>query len=131
MQPEVEVLNGLGRRINLQISVADVEKEVQAQLRQVARTANIQGFRPGKAPLSVIERRHGPGIRYDVINGELARAFDAAAQETGLRIAGSPSIEGDEEGTNDETLAFFATFEVYPDIEDRKSTRLNSSHVAI
>lgn len=117
MQPEVEVLDGLGRRINLQISVADVEKEVQAQLRQVARTAKIQGFRPGKAPISVIERRHGPGIRYDVINNELAKAFDEAARETGLRIAGAPSIESNEEGSNEETLAFFATFEVYPEIE--------------
>ncbi|HLR82523.1 MAG TPA: trigger factor [Paenalcaligenes sp.] len=116
MQPEVEVLDGLGRRINLEISVADVEKEVQAQLRQVARTANIQGFRPGKAPLSVIERRHGPGIRYDVINNELAKSFDEAARETGLRIAGSPNIESNEEATNDETLAFHATFEVYPEI---------------
>jgi len=117
MQPEVEVLNGLGRRIHLQISVADVEKEVQAQLRQVARTANIQGFRPGKAPISVIERRHGPGIRYDVINSELAKAFDAATEETGLRIAGSPTIESNEEETNEETLVFSATFEVYPEIE--------------
>src|SRR5690625_233082 len=116
MQPEVEVLNGLGRRIGLEISVADVEKEVQSQLRQVARTANIQGFRPGKAPISVIERRHGPGIRYDVINSELAKAFDAAIQQTGLRIAGSPSIENNEDKTNEETLAFLATFEVYPEI---------------
>jgi len=117
MQPEVEVLNGLGRRINLHISVADVEKEVQAQLRQVARTANIQGFRPGKAPISVVERRHGPGIRYDVINNELAKAFDEAVRDTGLRIAGSPSIESKEDETNDEQLAFTATFEVYPEIE--------------
>src|SRR5690625_4280690 len=102
MQPEVEVLDGLGRRINLEISVADVEKEVQAQLRQVARTANIQGFRPGKAPLSVIERRHGPGIRYDVINNELAKAFDEAVRDRGVRIAGSPSIESKEDETNEE-----------------------------
>src|SRR5690625_5270302 len=117
MQPEVEVLDGLGRRINLEISVADVEKEVQAQLSQGARSAKIQGFRHGKARLSGIERLHDPAIRYDVINSELAKALDEAARDTGLRIAVTPSIESDEESTDYETLAFYATFEVYPEIE--------------
>src|SRR3546814_6839013 len=63
MQPEVEILSGLERRVDLVVSIADVEKEVQTQLKRVARTAKVQGFRPGKAPLSLIERSHGPGIR--------------------------------------------------------------------
>lgn len=53
MQPVVETLSGLERRVDLVVSVADVEKEVQSQLKRVARTAKIQGFRPGKAPLAM------------------------------------------------------------------------------
>ena len=49
MQPVVETLSGLERRVDLAVSVADVEKEVQAQLKRVARTAKVPGFRPGKA----------------------------------------------------------------------------------
>ena len=58
MQPVVETLSGLERRVDLAVSMADVEKEVQAQLKRVARTAKVQGFRPGKAPMSIIERSH-------------------------------------------------------------------------
>ena len=117
MQPDVEILSGLERRIDLVVSVADVEKEVQTQLKRVARTAKIQGFRPGKAPLSIIERSHGPGIRYDAINSELGKALDSAIQATGLRVAGTPNVEGKEGEAEEGTMAFTATFEVYPEIE--------------
>ncbi len=117
MQPVVEKLSGLERRVDLVVSLADVEKEVQAQLKRVARSAKVQGFRPGKAPLSIIERSHGPGIRYDVINDEVGRSLEKVLGETELRVAGTPSLEPKTEGVEDGQLAFSATFEVYPDVE--------------
>ena len=117
MQPVVEKLSGLERRVDLVVSLDDVEKEVQAQLKRVARSAKVQGFRPGKAPLSIIERSHGPGIRYDVINEEVGRTLDKVLSETELRVAGTPSLEPKTEGVDEGTLAFSATFEVYPEVE--------------
>ncbi|MEB2399238.1 trigger factor [Parapusillimonas granuli] len=117
MQPEVEILSGLERRVDLVVSIADVEKEVQAQLKRVARTAKVQGFRPGKAPLSIIERSHGPGIRYDVINSEVGRSLDKVIGEAKLRVAGTPSLEPKTEGVEEGTMAFSATFEIYPEIQ--------------
>lgn len=116
MQPVVETLSGLKRRVDLSVSVADVEKEVQAQLKRVARTAKVPGFRPGKVPMNMLERSHGPGIRYDVINTQVGRAFEQAVDSAKLRIAGTPSIEPKTEGVADDTLAFSATFEVYPEV---------------
>ena len=116
MQPVVETLSGLERRVDLSVSVADVEKEVQAQLQRVARTAKVPGFRPGKAPIGMLERSHGPGIRYDVINSQVGRAFEQAIDGAKLRVAGAPTLEPRTEGVADDTLAFSATFEVYPDV---------------
>lgn len=116
MQPVVQTLSGLERRVDLAVSVADVEKEVQAQLQRVARTAKVQGFRPGKAPLSLIERSHGPGIRYDVINSQVGRAFEQAIEGAKLRVAGAPNVEPKTEDVPEGTLAFTATFEVYPEV---------------
>lgn len=117
MQPVVEKLSGLERRVDLVVSLADVEKEVQAQLKRVARSAKVQGFRPGKAPLSIIERTHGPGIRYDVINEQVGRTLEQVLSETKLRVAGTPTLEPKTEGVEEGTLAFSATFEVYPEVE--------------
>ncbi|VFS21570.1 Cell division trigger factor [plant metagenome] len=117
MQPVVETLSGLQRRVDLAVALADVEKEVQAQLKRVASTAKVQGFRPGKAPLSIIERSHGPGIRYDVINSQVGRAFDDAVGAAKLRVAGAPKLEPKTEGVPEGTLAFTANFEVYPEVQ--------------
>ena len=125
MQPVVETLSGLERRVDLVVSMADIEKEVQTQLKRVARTAKIQGFRPGKAPLAMVERSHGPCIRYDVINTEVGRALDNLLKETQLRVAGTPSLEPKTEGVEDGQLAFSATFEVYPEIELPDLSALN------
>src|SRR5690554_5780459 len=116
MQPVVEKLSGLERRVDLVVSLDDVEKEVQAQLKRVARSAKVQGFRPGKAPLSIVERSHGPGIRYDVINSEVGKALEKVIEEANLRVAGTPNLEPKTEGVEDGTLAFSATFEIYPDV---------------
>ena len=113
MQPVVETLSGLERRVDLAVSVADVEKEVQAQLKRVARTAKVPGFRPGKAPLAMLERSHGPGIRYDVINSQVGRA-EQAVDGAKLRVAGARNLEPKTEGVSDDTLAFTATFESIP-----------------
>lgn len=117
MQPVVETLDGLERRIEVSVALADVETQVKQELKKVARTAKAPGFRPGKVPMAMLERSHGPGVRYDVINQEVGRALDTSLTATGLRIAGSPSLESKTEGVPEGTLTFLATFEVYPDIE--------------
>ncbi|WP_028358133.1 trigger factor [Brackiella oedipodis] len=117
---QVQKLEGLQRQVDLIVSSADIEAEVKKQLQQVARKAKVQGFRPGKAPLSVIERSHGPSVRFDVINQKVGEAFSKAVQESDLKVAGQPSIEpkeaGDEKGEEGQ-LAFTAKFEVFPEIE--------------
>ncbi|WP_322999784.1 trigger factor [Castellaniella sp.] len=133
MQPVVEKLSGLERRVDLSVSVADVEKEVQAQLKRVARTAKVHGFRPGKAPLAVIERSHGPSVRYDVINSEIGKSLDKVIADANLRIAGSPSLEPKIEGAEEGVMEFSATFEVYPDVElpDLSGLKITRSAVQV
>jgi trigger factor len=67
--------------------------------------------------MAMVERTHGPGVRYDVINREVGKALQTALESTGLRVAGQPSLQAKTEGVPEETLAFEATFEVYPEIE--------------
>lgn len=133
MQPVVEKLSGLERRVDLTVSVADIEKEVQTQLKRVARTAKIHGFRPGKAPLSVVERSHGPSVRYDVINSQIGKTLDKVIADANLRVAGTPNLEPKTEGTDEGILAFSATFEVYPEVTvpDLPSLKITRSTVSV
>lgn len=116
MQPVVETLAGLERRIEISVLLADVEKAVQSELKRVSRTAKAPGFRPGKVPMAMLERSHAAGIRYDAINNKVGQAFEQAVEASGLRIAGSPKLEPKTEGTPEGIMAFYAVFEVYPEV---------------
>ena len=116
MQPVVETLAGLERRIEISVLLADVEKAVQSELKRVSRTAKAPGFRPGKVPMAMLERSHASGIRYDAINNKVGQAFEQAVEASGLRIAGSPKLEPKTEGTLEGSMAFYAVFEVYPEV---------------
>lgn len=117
MQPAVETLSGLERRVELVVEMAEVEKDVQVQLKRAQRQAKAPGFRPGKVPMSMLERTHAPGIRMDVINEKVGAAFESAVTGAELRVAGMPRIEPkSEEGAAEGSLTFVATFEVYPEV---------------
>jgi len=120
MQAVVQTLEGLARRVELTVSMADIEKQVQTQLKRVAKTAKVAGFRPGKAPLSLIERSHGAGIRYDALNAQVGKSFDDFVSQAKLRVAGQPQLAAKEyqdgESAPEGVMAFTATFEVYPDV---------------
>jgi len=116
MQPVVETLSGLERRVDLSVPVADIEKEVETRLKRLARTAKMPGFRPGKVPLPMLARTYGPEVRMDVLNAKIGDALEKTVAESKLRLAGSPSVEPKTDGVADDVVAFTATFEVYPEV---------------
>ena len=112
-QVSVESVGNLERRMTLSVPARDVDDQVGGRLREIARTARIKGFRPGKVPTSVVEQRFGQQVRAEVLDGLLREGFDSAVRENELRIAGSPRIEpAKAEG---DQLSYVATFELVPD----------------
>ena len=115
MATAVETLGKLERRLTITFPVADVRTEVEKRLKKQAKTAKAPGFRPGKVPLKMVAAQYGYQIESDVLNDKVGRAFNDAANENQLRVAGFPKIEPKEDAPEG-MLAFDATFEVYPDV---------------
>ena len=115
MATVVESLGKLERRLTLSFPLADVQAEIEKRLKQRARTAKVPGFRPGKVPLKMVAAQYGYQIESDVLNDRLGRAFNDAAVENNLRVAGYPKIEPKQE-PNEGLMQFDATFEVYPEV---------------
>ncbi|MEQ1514138.1 MAG: trigger factor [Lysobacteraceae bacterium] len=114
MQVSVESVGSLERRMTLRVPTEHVEGQIGSRLREIARTAMIKGFRPGKVPAKVIEQRYGAQVRSEVVDELLQKGFDQGIRENELRLAGAPRIEPAPEAGVDE-LAFVAVFEVVPD----------------
>lgn len=117
MATAVETLSKLERRITLTFPMADVQAEVEKRLKARARTAKASGFRPGKVPMKMVAAQFGRQIETEVLNDRVGRAFNDAAAENNLRVAGYPKIEAKTgEDVTDGSVVFDATFEVYPEV---------------
>jgi trigger factor len=115
MATAVENLGKLERRLTLSFPLSDVRTEVEKRLKRQAKTARAPGFRPGKVPLKMVAAQYGYQIESDVLNDKVGQAFNDAANEAQLRVAGMPKIEPKQDAPEG-MLAFDATFEVYPEV---------------
>ncbi|QJD58561.1 trigger factor [Pseudomonas sp. gcc21] len=115
MQVSVETISGLERRMTVGIPAERIENEVNKRLQQTASRARVDGFRPGKVPMSVIRKRFGGSARQEVIGEVIQSSFYEAIMQEKLNPAGAPSVEPKElnEGKDFE---YIATFEVYPEL---------------
>jgi trigger factor len=123
MQVSVESVGNLERRMTLRVPADSVEGQVGGRLREIARTARIKGFRPGKVPATVIEQRFGAQVRGEILDDLLQEGFERGVRENELRIAGAPRIEPSAEAGEGE-MAFVASFEIVPDFGDIDVTKL-------
>lgn len=115
MQNNQENQSALERRIDMSVPMADIEKEVEARLKRMARTVKMPGFRPGKVPMKIVSQTYGPQARNEAIGAAVERVLGDQIREQNLRIAGTPRIEP-KEAANESVLEFSAVFEIYPSI---------------
>ena len=120
----VESTGNLERKVTFRLPAGELETQVGGRLKEMARTARIKGFRPGKVPAKVIQQRYGSQVRAEILDGLLREGFDRAIRENELRVAGSPQIAPSTASPEGE-LAYTATFEVVPDFGDVDVEKLN------
>ena len=116
MAVTVETLEKLERKITLSLPLTTIQTEVDARLKRLARTVKMDGFRPGKVPLSVVAQRYGYSVQYEVLNDKVGEAFAQAANEAQLRVVGQPRITK-KEGAPAGEVTFDAVFEVFPEVQ--------------
>lgn len=115
MEVSVENTGGLARRMTVQVPAEQVDQEVQSRLRSMSHTARLDGFRPGKVPMKVIEQKFGKQVRLEVVEKMMSTTLQEAITRNSLRPAGAPSIEATNTRRG-EPLEYVATFEVFPDL---------------
>jgi trigger factor len=128
MQVSVESISKLERRMQVQVPAERVSKEIDARLKNLSRTARLNGFRPGKAPIKVIRQQFGTQVHREVIGELLQSSFAEAVTEKQLSPAGNPRIEPQsmDEGQD---LTYIATFEVFPEVALRPMDSLELERI--
>ena len=116
MQVSVETTGGLERRITVQVPADRIDQEVGSRLESMSRTVRLDGFRPGKVPVRVIEQKYGTQVRQEIIEQVINSTLQEALTQENLAPAGSPSIEPRVMQPG-EALEYVATFEIFPEFE--------------
>src|SRR5258708_5758816 len=112
----VETLEGLERRVSMTLPAAEIEKQVDTRLKQLARNIKMPGFRPGKVPMKIVAQTYGPPVRSEVLGDAVQKTFTDVVKEANLKLAGYPRIEK-KDGADPAALEFSATFEIYPAVK--------------
>ena len=136
MQVTSEAVSGVARRLNVSVPTSRVNEQFEARLKRTAKTAKINGFRPGKVPLNVVRREYGAGIYQEVVNDVIRDTVFEAIQQEKINAVGMPNIDKVE--NKDDALVYQATVEVYPEVEvnafdalkiERKKSEVNDKDV--
>ncbi|MCW8923831.1 MAG: trigger factor [Gammaproteobacteria bacterium] len=116
MQVSVETGEGLERKLTVQVPAETIDAQVESRLQSMKSQVRIDGFRPGKVPLSVVKKRYSAQVFQEVAGEVMQNTFRDAVTQENLRPASDPSIEpiSFESG---KPLEYVATFEVYPELE--------------
>ncbi len=117
MKSSVETINSVQRRVKVELPADIVNKAFETAWRRLQKKARVQGFRPGKAPLTLIKKLYGASVAGEVgenlVNGHLFPIL----QEQNVRPVASPVLETTLTPVPDTQFEFSAVVDVMPEID--------------
>ncbi len=116
MKVSVEDVNTVKKILHVEVPRETVGQELNEAYGTLKKTAKIKGFRPGKAPRSVLERLFKKDVHSDITSKLMQSSFIEALKETGLNIIGTPQIDPPDLKA-DEPYQYDATVEISPVID--------------
>jgi trigger factor len=116
MKSTVDKLDGLSRKLNIEIPAEKVQQAFDKVYKALQKNANIKGFRPGKAPISTIKSVYSDRVKNDVVNELVNEAYQAALEEHKMDPVGYPKISF-QPVNEDAAFEFSAELEVRPEVQ--------------
>jgi len=93
MQVTETKTEGLSREYTVALPAKEIEEKVSLRLKEIAATAQLPGFRPGKVPVALLRKRYGPSIMGEILERAVNDSSQQALAEKGIRPALQPEIE--------------------------------------
>ena len=120
MKMDVTELGPMKRALKIEVPADEVTQRLAKAYVELNRQVNIPGFRPGKAPLAMLEKRYAKTVEEDVIRGLVPDFYDKAIRQAGIvpvHVEIPPLDRA--KIKKDEPFIFTATVEIRPKIELR------------
>ena len=115
MQVSIKKSAAIERKLTVSVPSAEIDREIEKRLTEIARRARIAGFRPGKAPQDIVNSRYGTQVTNEVVNDTISSSYRQALSENELVPAGLLSVEP-KPFIAGKDLQYVATIELFPEI---------------
>jgi trigger factor len=130
MSVNVEKTSELGRKITMTIPAEEIEQRLNNKLKEIAKTAKMDGFREGKVPVSIIKQRYEKPARDEVVGDLIKQSLYDSLTKEGLKPVGTPKIDliQAEEG---KPLEYTASFEIFPEVKLPDLASINIENIKV
>jgi trigger factor len=117
MKVNIENISGTERKMSVVLPLEQVQEIRTAVFDEISKSAKIKGFRPGKAPVNVIESAYKNEILSEVATRLVHESLESALNEVDASPITRPQIDPPKEFTTDKDFEYTAVFEVLPEFE--------------
>jgi len=116
LKVDLEKVSTCRMRLNVEIPDSDLKKEIESIYKDISKSAKIPGFRSGKAPRAVLEKRYSQEAKGELFKKVIPEAYSKALEEKKLQPVGHPKVEVTEYKEN-EVLRFKAELDIQPEVK--------------
>ncbi|MDA8169933.1 MAG: trigger factor [Nitrospiraceae bacterium] len=118
MLKTVEEVSPTKKRLKIEIPPQRIEEEIKDSLEKLRQRTKVPGFRVGKAPITLIEKKFGKDVEGEVLQKLVPQFYSEGLKEAGLRPVSSPEFEETGSFRRNEPFNMTLLVEVMPKIED-------------
>lgn len=118
MLKTLEDISSTKKRLKIEIPAEDIESEIKMELNKAQKMATVPGFRPGKAPMHLIEKKFGKEIESDVLEKIIPEYYLKAIKEADITPVSMPVVEESIDFKRNESLSISVLVEVMPMVEN-------------
>lgn len=118
---------GLDFEVKVVLPSSQIANEVQKELASLAKKVKLDGFRVGKVPINIVNKKYKQSVRSDVVNHEINHAVQHVIKDHKLKTIGDPQLENLRNEEN-EDIEFTLKFELLPDIELPDFKKIKITH---
>ncbi|MEW6118324.1 MAG: trigger factor [Nitrospirota bacterium] len=118
MLKALEDVSATKKRLKIEIPAQDIEAEIQKGLQSVQKRSKLPGFRPGKAPMTLIEKKFGKEVEAEVLEKIIPDYYLKALQEAKITPVSRPTMEESFDFQRNAPLSMTVSVEVRPNVEN-------------
>lgn len=115
MSYSVETINGCTKKLIFKFEDVNLDSQIESALKEKRKTANLKGFRKGKAPLDFVKKIYGAQVENDALYRFVSEEFYKAIQNEDFRAIGYPTFGNTQK--QDNHVSFEATVEIFPEVD--------------